>query len=73
MKIIRSTFYGPVQGLKNWAVSLQRYFFQSKDPDPANYEFRDPYHDLQYMHDTEMERLVKVIEDMKGDSRHHYQ
>jgi hypothetical protein len=37
------------------------------------YEFRDPYHDLQYMHDTEMERLVKVIEDMKGDSRHHYQ
>ncbi len=72
MKILRSIFSGPGQGLKNWAVSLQRYLFQDKDQDPITYEFKDPYHDLHYMHDTEMERLVKVIEDMKGD-RPHYQ
>jgi hypothetical protein len=73
MKILRSIFSGSGQGLKDWVVSLQRYFFQDKDYDSAMYEFKDPYQDLHYIHDTEMERLVKAIEDMKGDDRHYYQ
>lgn len=74
MKIFRAILSGPGKGLKDWALSLQRYFLDDEyQSNPASYEFRDPYNDLHYMHDTEMERLVKTIEDMKGDSRQHYQ
>lgn len=71
----RSTlFTRPISGLKEWIVALQRRLFFSEDwPGESKREFKDPYKDMDAMHDREMERLVKAIERMKSGSNAHYQ
>jgi hypothetical protein len=75
MKILRSTFY------RVWArpeklghIIAAVFLSETKTTLLPMYEFRDPYQDLHYMHDTEMERLVKGYRRHEGRHvRHHYQ
>ncbi|MGB4108023.1 MAG: hypothetical protein WBK55_09565 [Alphaproteobacteria bacterium] len=76
MKIFHTIFSWPINGLKgvtdflgSWPIEDDTRLAYDRTRD-----FTDPYSDLHYLHDTEMERLVKTIENMKSDiGRSQYQ
>ncbi len=76
MKIFRAIFSWPVNGLKGVTDFLGSWPIEddTEQPYDRTHNFADPYNDLHHLHDTEMERLVKTIENMKSDlNRSQYQ
>ena len=60
--------------IKNWALTLQQRLFwddRSSHIDRQK-QFRDSYQHMEDLHDQEMERLVKVIENTRDENSMRY-